>query len=80
MPQQDFFLPHQITWDKALIMKVQQSARRLLSEAAGSCTIPFYSKKEIERATNRFSEKLRLEKGHMEQYMLENSTTTNRLP
>ncbi|XP_058080285.1 wall-associated receptor kinase-like 14 [Magnolia sinica] len=44
-------------------LKSRRSARLLLSEAAGSCTIPFYSYKEIERATNGFSEKERLGTG-----------------
>ncbi|GFY93907.1 protein kinase superfamily protein [Actinidia rufa] len=38
-------------------------AKRLLSEAAGSTSVPFYPYKEIERATNSFSEKQRLGTG-----------------
>eukprot|EP00262_Sarcandra_glabra_P011547 TRINITY_DN2798_c0_g2_i1.p1 TRINITY_DN2798_c0_g2~~TRINITY_DN2798_c0_g2_i1.p1 ORF type:complete len:448 (+),score=51.52 TRINITY_DN2798_c0_g2_i1:104-1345(+) len=40
----------------------RMSTRRLLSAATGS-TIPFYTYKEIERATNAFSEKVRLGTG-----------------
>ncbi|XP_010255034.1 PREDICTED: wall-associated receptor kinase-like 14 [Nelumbo nucifera] len=38
-------------------------SKRLLSEAAGGLTVPFYPYKEIERATNCFSEKQRLGTG-----------------
>ncbi|XP_061374452.1 wall-associated receptor kinase-like 14 [Gastrolobium bilobum] len=37
--------------------------KRLLREAAGNSSVPFYPYKEIERATNSFSEKLRLGTG-----------------
>ncbi|XP_068654289.1 wall-associated receptor kinase-like 14 [Aristolochia californica] len=43
--------------------KIRRSTQRLLSEAAGSCTVPLYPYKEIERATNYFSEKQRLGTG-----------------
>ncbi|KAJ8770629.1 hypothetical protein K2173_021276 [Erythroxylum novogranatense] len=39
------------------------SAKRLLSEAAGNSSIPFWTYKEIERATSGFSEKQRLGNG-----------------
>ncbi|KAJ4843708.1 hypothetical protein Tsubulata_024554 [Turnera subulata] len=39
------------------------SARRLLCEAAGNSSVPFYPYREIERATNGFSEKQRIGKG-----------------
>ncbi|KVI09030.1 Green fluorescent protein-like protein, partial [Cynara cardunculus var. scolymus] len=45
---------------KRTIFRNQMSAKRLVSEATGSFNVPFYSHKEIERATNGFSEKLRL--------------------
>ncbi|XP_058069187.1 wall-associated receptor kinase-like 14 isoform X2 [Magnolia sinica] len=48
---------------RSLSMRSQNSTRRLLSEAAGSCTVPFYPYREIERATNGFSEKQRLGTG-----------------
>ncbi|KAJ8567212.1 hypothetical protein K7X08_019420 [Anisodus acutangulus] len=38
----------------------RMSAKRLLSEAAGSNSVPVFQYKEIERATNNFSEKQRL--------------------
>lgn len=41
-------------------VKKQMSAKRLLSEATGSFRVPFYLYREIERATNSFSEKQRL--------------------
>ncbi|KAM7520539.1 hypothetical protein LguiB_019501 [Lonicera macranthoides] len=44
-------------------LKRQMSTKRLLSEAAGGSTVPFFPYKEIERATNRFSEKQRLGTG-----------------
>ncbi|KAG9440815.1 hypothetical protein H6P81_020980 [Aristolochia fimbriata] len=43
--------------------KTRRSTQRLLSEAAGSCTVPLHPYKEIERATNYFSEKQRLGTG-----------------
>ncbi|KAL0424578.1 UNVERIFIED_CONTAM: Wall-associated receptor kinase-like 14 [Sesamum radiatum] len=43
--------------------KSRLSAKRLISEAAGSSNVPFYPYKEIERATNGFSEKQRLGTG-----------------
>lgn len=45
---------------KRTILRNQMSAKRLVSEATGSFNLPFYSHKEIERATNGFSEKQRL--------------------
>ncbi|CAN0864386.1 Wall-associated receptor kinase-like 14 [Linum grandiflorum] len=39
------------------------SARRLLTEAAGNSSVPFYAYKEIEKATNGFSDKQRLGTG-----------------
>lgn len=39
------------------------SAKRLLCQAAGNSSVPFYPYKEIERATNGFSEKQRLGTG-----------------
>ncbi|KAL0430325.1 UNVERIFIED_CONTAM: Wall-associated receptor kinase-like 14 [Sesamum radiatum] len=44
-------------------LKSRLSAKRLISEAAGSSNVPFYPYKEIERATNGFSEKQRLGTG-----------------
>ncbi|KAK9129987.1 hypothetical protein Sjap_010474 [Stephania japonica] len=41
----------------------QKCNRRLLSEAIKHCTVPFYTYKEIERATSSFSEKHRLGTG-----------------
>ncbi|KAL2252310.1 UNVERIFIED_CONTAM: Wall-associated receptor kinase-like 14, partial [Sesamum indicum] len=44
-------------------LKSRLSAKHLISEAAGSSNIPFYPYKEIERATNGFSEKQQLGTG-----------------
>lgn len=44
-------------------LKSRLSAKRFLSEATGSNSIPLYPYKEIERATNSFSEKQRLGTG-----------------
>lgn len=44
-------------------MKARHSTKRLLSEATGNCNIPIYPYKEIEKATNGFSEKQRLGTG-----------------
>lgn len=41
-------------------LKKRMSAKRLLSEAAGGNSVPLFQYKEIERATNSFSEKQRL--------------------
>ncbi|GLU13651.1 hypothetical protein SLE2022_302750 [Rubroshorea leprosula] len=41
----------------------QMRAKRLLCEAAGNSSVPFYPYKEMERATNCFSEKQRLGTG-----------------
>uniref|UniRef100_A0A5B6Z1L4 Putative wall-associated receptor kinase-like 14 n=1 Tax=Davidia involucrata TaxID=16924 RepID=A0A5B6Z1L4_DAVIN len=43
--------------------KSRMSAKRLLCEAAGNSSVPFYTYKEIERASNGFSEKQRLGTG-----------------
>ncbi|KAB1220512.1 Wall-associated receptor kinase-like 14 [Morella rubra] len=43
--------------------KARHSAKRRLSEATGSCSIPIYAYKEIEKATKCFSEKQRLGTG-----------------
>ncbi|XAR57845.1 Non-specific serine/threonine protein kinase [Bertholletia excelsa] len=48
-------------WSRSL--RNQMSAKRLLCEAAGSSCVPFVPYKEIERATNSFSEKQRLGTG-----------------
>nr|XP_043639202.1 wall-associated receptor kinase-like 14 [Erigeron canadensis] len=45
---------------KRAALKNQRSARRQFSEATSSFNVPFYHYKEIERATNSFSEKQRL--------------------
>ncbi|CAN6682614.1 unnamed protein product [Malus baccata var. baccata] len=44
-------------------LKARHSTKRLLSAATGNCNIPFYSYKEIEKATNSFSDKQRLGNG-----------------
>jgi serine/threonine protein kinase len=43
--------------------KARHSAKRRLSEATGCCSIPIYGYKEIEKATNSFSDKQRLGTG-----------------
>lgn len=43
--------------------KARHSAKRRLSEATGNCSIPIYDYKEIQKATNSFSEKQRLGTG-----------------
>ncbi|KAF5193474.1 Wall-associated receptor kinase-like [Thalictrum thalictroides] len=48
---------------KTSFLKSRKSARHMLAEAAGSCSIPFYSYKEIERATSCFSERHRIGTG-----------------
>ncbi|KAF8377476.1 hypothetical protein HHK36_030855 [Tetracentron sinense] len=48
---------------RSTFLKTQNSTRRLLSEAAGTCSIPFYPYKEIEKGTYGFSEKQRLGTG-----------------
>ncbi|XP_076900852.1 wall-associated receptor kinase-like 14 [Bidens hawaiensis] len=45
---------------KRAALRHHQLAKRQLSEATGSFNVPFYLYKEIERATNSFSEKQRL--------------------
>ncbi|XP_047310729.1 wall-associated receptor kinase-like 14 [Impatiens glandulifera] len=44
-------------------LRTRMSAKRLLCEATGSSTVPLYHYREIERATNGFSEKQRLGTG-----------------
>ncbi|KAL2905725.1 Wall-associated receptor kinase-like 14 [Bienertia sinuspersici] len=44
----------------SMYLKNRTSAKRLLSEAGGSSPVPMYPYKEIERATDGFSEKQRL--------------------
>lgn len=44
-------------------LKARHSTKRLLSEATGNCNIPIYPYKEIEKATNGFSDKQRLGTG-----------------
>ncbi|KAL3592068.1 hypothetical protein D5086_010708 [Populus alba] len=48
---------------KSTSMRNRSSAKRLLFEAAGNYSVPFFQYKEIERATNGFSEKQRLGTG-----------------
>lgn len=48
---------------RSTCLKHQITARRLLCDAAGSSSVPLYPYKEIERATNCFSEKQRLGTG-----------------
>lgn len=49
--------------NRATSMRNRMSARRLISAAAGNSSVPLYPYKEIERATNSFSEKQRLGTG-----------------
>lgn len=44
-------------------LKSRSNAKRQISEAAGSSSVPFYPHKEIERATNGFAENQRLGTG-----------------
>ncbi|KAI3962859.1 hypothetical protein MKW92_041309 [Papaver armeniacum] len=44
-------------------LKIRKSTKQLLSEAEGSCSVPFYRFKEMKRATYGFSEKHRLGTG-----------------
>ncbi|KAF6166525.1 hypothetical protein GIB67_005387 [Kingdonia uniflora] len=48
---------------RSISLKSRNITKRLLSETAGDCSVPFYTFKEIERATNSFSEKHRLGTG-----------------
>ncbi|KAJ6378677.1 hypothetical protein OIU78_028826 [Salix suchowensis] len=48
---------------KSTSLRNQSSAKRLLFEAAGNSSVPFFHYKEIEKATNGFSEKQRLGTG-----------------
>lgn len=48
---------------RATSLRSRLSAKRLISEAAGNSSVPLYLYKEIERATNSFSEKQRLGTG-----------------
>ncbi|KAF7809776.1 wall-associated receptor kinase-like 14 [Senna tora] len=45
------------------VLRKQMTVKRLLREAAGNSSVPFYPYKEIEKATNFFSEKQRLGTG-----------------
>lgn len=49
--------------NRATSLRNRLSARRLISEAAGNSSVPLYPYKDIERATNSFSEKQRLGTG-----------------
>uniref|UniRef100_A0A5B6Z0U7 Putative wall-associated receptor kinase-like 14 n=1 Tax=Davidia involucrata TaxID=16924 RepID=A0A5B6Z0U7_DAVIN len=51
-----------IRW-RSTTLKSRMSAKRLLCEAAGNSSVPFYPYREIERATSSFSEKQRLGMG-----------------
>ncbi|XP_019446756.1 PREDICTED: wall-associated receptor kinase-like 14 [Lupinus angustifolius] len=53
-----YFTKHRSTW-----LRKQVTIKRLLREAAGNSSVPFYPYKEIERATDSFSEKHRLGTG-----------------
>ncbi|KAI3843697.1 hypothetical protein MKW98_013633 [Papaver atlanticum] len=44
-------------------LKIRKNTKQLLSEAEGSCSVPFYRFKEMKRATYGFSEKHRLGTG-----------------
>lgn len=48
---------------RSTILKSRMSARRLLCEAAGNSSVPFYPYRDIERASNGFSENQRLGTG-----------------
>ncbi|XP_042485204.1 wall-associated receptor kinase-like 14 isoform X2 [Macadamia integrifolia] len=48
---------------RSTLLRIQKSTKRLLSEATGNCSIPFYPYKEIEKATSCFSEDKRLGTG-----------------
>ncbi|XP_043713302.1 wall-associated receptor kinase-like 14 [Telopea speciosissima] len=48
---------------QSTFLKTRKSTKRLLSDVAGNCSIPFYPYKEIEKATNGFEEKQRLGTG-----------------
>ncbi|XP_028763972.1 wall-associated receptor kinase-like 14 [Neltuma alba] len=48
---------------RSYCLKKQMTVKRLLREAAGNSSVPFYPYKDIERATNFFSEKQRLGTG-----------------
>ncbi|XP_043709030.1 wall-associated receptor kinase-like 14 [Telopea speciosissima] len=48
---------------RSTLLRTQKSTKRLLSETAGNCSIPFYPYKDIEKATNCFSEEKRLGTG-----------------
>ncbi|XP_054825787.1 wall-associated receptor kinase-like 14 [Prosopis cineraria] len=48
---------------RSYCLKKQMTVKRLLREAAGNSSVPFYPYREIERATNFFSEKQRLGTG-----------------
>ncbi|KAF5200816.1 Wall-associated receptor kinase-like [Thalictrum thalictroides] len=48
---------------RSISLRSRENTNRLLSEAAGSFSVPFYTYKEIERATYSFSEKYKLGTG-----------------
>lgn len=48
---------------RTIVPKSLLSAKRLINEVAGNSSVPFYTYKDIERATNGFSEKQRLGNG-----------------
>ncbi|KAF7828780.1 wall-associated receptor kinase-like 14 [Senna tora] len=48
---------------RSYCLRKQMTVRRLLREAGGNSSVPYYPYKEIERATNSFSEKQRLGTG-----------------
>ncbi|MCL7045124.1 hypothetical protein MKW94_012005 [Papaver nudicaule] len=48
---------------RSALLKYRKSTKQLLSEAEGSCNVPFYRFKEMKRATYGFSEKHRLGTG-----------------
>ncbi|KAJ4965327.1 hypothetical protein NE237_017176 [Protea cynaroides] len=48
---------------RSTLLRTRKITQRLLCEAAGNCTIPFYTYKEIEKSTNCFSEEKRLGTG-----------------
>ncbi|KAJ6682054.1 WALL-ASSOCIATED RECEPTOR KINASE-LIKE 21 [Salix koriyanagi] len=54
---------------KSTSMRNRSSAKRLLCEAAGNSSVPFFQYKEIEKATNGFSEKQRLGTGAYDPYL-----------
>lgn len=51
------------TRGRSAYLRTRKSTKRLLAEAAGSCTIPFFPYREIEKATYGFAEMQRLGTG-----------------